>query len=249
MLLSEQLLLEAFEDERNLIFDKPELVDAAKQSFINGAVTCHALDLTRHNMTASKDSHRYAIAEICPKEYKVFADTYNNIVKNIQYAEKIGDTEHSRELRKKLKEYTDFGAVPAVKPRVIKSARLFPYSQSLKDGSIACVFVSKDNTARYKVVIDLNSGRIVTFYKFHPSDLIARAIEFESIELLELDKFGTLQVSESDVYAAIKNLESPLLTVAKKEKLMNKFFKDAGIAPQVKQQAIRKFEEELKNKV
>jgi len=248
MLLSEQLLNEAFEDERNLIFDKPDLIDAAKQCFTDGDVTCHALDLTRHSMTVSKESHQEAIANICPNEFKVFATKYNKIVENIRYAEKVDDRDKSFQLRKMLKNFAEQGSIPPVKPRVIKVTRLFPYSRSSRDGSIACVYVPKSGVGRFKVVVDLTTGKIVTFYKFHASDLIARAIEFESIELLKLEKFGKLDVPEADVYAAIKTLESPLLTTMKKDKLMAKFLKDIGVTPQVKQQAIRKFEEELRNR-
>ena len=54
MLLSEHLILEALHEEKEPIFDRPELIDVAKNVFVNGKVTCHALDLTRHDMSFSK---------------------------------------------------------------------------------------------------------------------------------------------------------------------------------------------------
>lgn len=255
MLLSEQILNEAFEDERDLIFDKPDLIEAAKKVFLTGDVTCHALDLLRHKAEEkqfisriSLESHQNAIQAICPVEFNAFKAKFNAITEKMKYADGIGDREMYMQFNRQREVYRTTGSVPPIKPRAIKVTRLFPYSRSARDGSIACVFVGKDGIGRYKVVVDLSSGKIVTVYTFHPADLLRRAIEFESIELLKLEKFGKLDVPEVDVYYTIKTLESPLLTTMKKDKLMAKFLKDIGIAPQVKQQAIRKFEEELRNR-
>ena len=51
------------------------------------------------------------------------------------------------------------------------------------------------------------------------------------------------------IYKAIKDYECSLSNNVKKERLMAKFFKSQNIAPQVKQQAIRKYEEELRSNV
>lgn len=255
MLLSEQILNEAFEEESDLIFDKPELIEAAKKVFLTGDIACHALDLLRHKeeekqsiSRISLESHKNAIQEICSTEFNVFRVKFNTISEKMKYADSIGDRETYRQLDRQREFYRKKCSVPPIKPRAIKVTRLFPYSRSPRDGSIACVFVGRDGIGRYKVIIDLSSGKIVTVYSFHKADLLRRAIEFESIELLKLEKFGKLDVPEADVYYAIKTLESTLLTTKKKDKLMTKFLTDIGVAPQVKQQAIRKFEEELRNR-
>lgn len=255
MLLSEHLLLnEAFEDEKNLIFDNPELIQAAKRCFVFGDVSCHALDLARHSTNkytknTSVESHKKAIGCTCPEEYKIFAQNFNELAKKINYLEKIGDYQTRNKFNKRLEEYRN-SLIHAVQPSVReeKVERLFPYSQSSEDKTISCVYVPKNGTNRYKIIVNIYDNVLVTVYSFSSADLLRRAIEFESIELLKLEKFGKLDVPAVDVYYAIKTLESSLLTTMKKDKLMAKFFKDIGVAPQVKQQAIRKFEEELRNR-
>lgn len=247
MLLSEHLILEALHEEKEPIFDRPELIDVAKNIFVNGKVTCHALDLTRHDMAFSKAAHELAIRKLFQKEYKVFATKYNEYCKNFMYAEKTGDRETSREIRKALQEFTSKGSIPTVEPRTKSVTRLYPYCLQT-NGNIACIYVTKDKTDRIFVIIDPTNNSIVTAYQCRPADLDARIVNFASLELLNLKVYGTLDVEPVDTYAALKNYEAALLTNVIKDKMMNKFFISQGIAPQVKQQAIRKFEEELRNR-
>lgn len=256
MLLTEyNLLFEAFEDERNLIFDKPDLINAAKQCFVSGGVTCHAVDLTRFNQDSPAkytniEMRKTAISNVCPKEYTVFANTVKALVEKIKYAERTGNRKEQYALFKQLNTYRKEGIIPAVKPysRELKVERLFPYSQNKKDGSIACVYIPVSETNKYKVIVNTSNNVLVTVYQFHDADLLRRAIEFESLELLKLEFFGTLDVQDVDLYSTIKTLDYPLLTTMKKDKLMAKFFKSIGVIPQVKQQVIRKFEEELRTR-
>lgn len=247
MLLSEHLLLESLREEKEPIFDRPELIDVAKNIFVNGKVTCHALDLTRHDMEISKASHDFAIGKLFPKEYKIFEAKYNEYVKSFKYAEKIGDRETSRKIRTALQEFTSKGTILTVKPRTKSVTRLYPYCLQT-NGNIACIYVTKDKTDRIFVIIDPANNAIVTAHQCRPADLDARIVNFASLELLNLKVYGTLDVEPVDTYAALKNYEAALLTNVIKDKMMNKFFISQGIAPQVKQQAIRKFEEELRNR-
>lgn len=247
MLLSEHLILEALHEEKEPIFDRPELVNIAKNIFIDGKVTCHALDLTRHDMSIGKMAHELAIKKLFSKEYKIFAAKYNEYCQNFVYAEKTGDREAARTIRKTLQDYATKGSVPTVEPRVKSVARLYPYCLQT-NGNIACIYVTKDKVDRIFVIIDPTNRAIVTAYQCRPADLDARIVNFSSLELLNLKVYGTLDVEPVDTYAALKNYEASLLTNVIKDRMFSKFFISLGIAPQVKQQAIRKFEEELRNR-
>ena len=163
------------------------------------------------------------------------------------YAEKTGDRETSREIRKSLQDFVSKGSIPTVEPRTKSVTRLYPYCLQT-NGNIACIYVTKDKADRIFVIIDSVNNSIVTAYQCRPADLDARIVNFASLELLNLKVYGTLDVEPVDTYAALKNYEAALLTNVIKDKMMTKFFISQCIAPQVKQQAIRKFEEELRNK-
>lgn len=177
MLLSEHLILEALHEEKEPIFDRPELIDVAKNVFVTGKVTCHALDLTRHDMSFSKAAHELAIRKLFSKEYKVFAAKYNEYCKNFMYAEKTGDHETSREIRKALQDFTSKGSIPTVEPRTKSVTRLYPYCLQT-NGNIACIYVTKDKTDRIFVIIDPANNAIVTAHQCRPADLDARIVNF-----------------------------------------------------------------------
>ena len=249
MLLSEQLLLEGLYDIKELIFNKPDLIQSAKQCFVNGRVACHALNMHSHEkISCNKIPHEFAIAKLLAKENAIYTKAAEKYETAIRKAEQANDRKAAYEIRKKRDKVLSQGFIPAVEPRIEAVKSLYPYALQ-KDGKVACMYVTPDKLARIRVILNLQTNMIMSVFKFRPEDIDSRIIEFESIELLLLKVYGTLNVSLAKTYAAIKNFTSSLLTPMKKEKIMNKFFREHDIAPQVKQQAIRKFEEELRTQV
>lgn len=248
MLLSEQLLLEGVQDIKEMIFDKPEHIALAKRGFMTYGVSCHALYDERHDMTSSKDSHNAAVAKLFPKEYRSFDKLMGDYQKKLEDFEAARNEKAVMNLKKEIDDIVEYKhmAVPKNNNRAELLPNLYPYALQF-DGRYACMYVTPDKLMRIKVIIDPKRKQIKTAFLFRLEDIDQRIVEKESIEMLMLKVYGRLNVTPLEKYAALKNYKASLLTNVKKDKLMNMFWKEQGVAPQVKQQVARQFDAQLAN--
>lgn len=223
MLLSEHLILEALHEDIELIFDRPDLVKRAKQVFVNGYVSCHALDLERHKESINKAVHKFAIRELFKNEFNEFVKRYNEYAAQYNYAETHGDYVTARNIKKRLLHFVSECSIPTDVPRKEIVDNLYPcWLQS--NGNIACIYVTTDKASRILVYINPTNNTIATAFKCRQDVLDARIVKFASNELLNLKVYGTLDVKPADTYAAIKSFETSLLTNTIKDKMLSKFF-------------------------
>lgn len=241
------LLSESVYDIKELIFDKPELVAAAKKCFINARVASHALNVYRHNdISCNILPHKMAIDILLPKENKLYLEYIDKYQDAIKRAFESGNRALGYKLKAERREFANIKSIPAQKQRTEEAKTLYPYALQ-NDGKIACIYVVPGTSEKIRVILSLKDNMIISVFMFRSFDFDSRIISQESIELLLLKVYGTLDVPPAKIYKAIKDYECSLLNNVKKERLMAKFFKSQNIATQVKQQAIRKYEEELRS--
>lgn len=81
------LLFESKADINNLIFNQLDLVEKAKNCFINADILCHAFDLSRYKgVSCNQRSHQYAIDKLFAREYKCFCNIVYDYEDRIDYA-------------------------------------------------------------------------------------------------------------------------------------------------------------------
>lgn len=243
------LLSESLDDIKELIFDNHELTAAAKKCFINARVASHALNLHRHtDISCNIQPHKMAIDILLPKENKIYLEYIDKYQAAIKRAFESGNRALAYKLKADRREFANVKSIPAIKPRTEEAKTLYPYALQ-HDGKVACIYVKPETSEKVRVILNLQDNMIMSVFMFRPFDFDSRIVSKESIELLLLKVYGTLDVPPAKIYKAIKEYDCSLLNNVKKDRLMAKFFKSQNIAPQVKQQAIRKYEEELRSKV
>lgn len=248
MLLSEHLILESLLEEKELIFDRPELIEQAKEIFVNGDVTCHALfyERTMKDGTRSLESHKFATELLLHDEREELKKIDRKYKARIKQAELYDKHEAQRINRAEVDFFTN-GIIPKVHTREDLVDRLYPYCLQTNN-RFACIYITEDLKDRVVVILDRASKAIYTVFRADEGWFTSRIIAHRSNELLNLYVYNTLDVKPVDTYAAIKTFNTPSMTSSVRDIMFRKFFISQGIAPQVKQQAIRKFEEELRNR-
>ena len=247
MLLSEHLLLEALNEEKYLIFDQPALVDEAKSIFAYGDVRCHALfyERTQSKGQSELESHKFATDTLFKAErekLKVKVAQYNKEIKQAAlYSER-----DARRIKQEALKFVDEGIIPKAHDRVDLVSRFYPYCLQTNDRLVG-VYITEDQD---KIIVVLNRKPKYVYTVFRANDgwFNSRIVTHYSFELLDLYRYGTLDVQPIDTYAAIKNYQSNSMTESVRQTMLDRFRKSIGITPQQKGSVFAKFDVELHNR-
>lgn len=246
------LLFESIADVKKIIFDQRDLVEQAKKCFITASVMCHALNLTRYDdISYNYRSHQYAIDKLFAKEYAFFCsivNEYNARIKNAHNAKLYKQLIAELNCFLKNKHIVINNNDEIKDQRAEKVKNLYPYALQTS-GKLACIYVDPVSLRKIRVILNVDTNMIVTAFEVTDADLQLRCIYFNSIEMLLLSKYGTLDVTPAEIYIAIEQFKHPKLNDERKDMLFKKFFASQGIDPQQKQQAIRQYKKELNGEV
>lgn len=248
MLLSEHLLLEAINEEKYLIFNEPALVDEAKSIFAYGDVRCHALfyERTQSKGQSEFESHVFATENLFKAErekLKAKVAQYNKAIKLAA----LYDERDAKRIKREELVYVDEGIIPKAHDREDLVQRFYPYCLQTNDRLVG-VYVTEDPKDKIVVVLNRRPKYIYTVFRANEGLFNSRIVHHYSFELLNLLKYGTLDVQSIDTYAAIKNYTSSLMTTAVREKMLDRFRESLGITPQQKGSVFNKFNVELFNR-
>ena len=248
MLLSEHLILEALNEEKYLIFNEPALVDEAKSIFAYGNVRCHALyyERTKSKGQSEFESHAFATDTLFKAEretLKVKVAQYNREMKHAA----LYDERDAKRIKRDALVFIDEGIIPKVHDREDLVQRFYPYCLQTNDRLVG-VYVTENLKDKIVVVLNRRPKYVYTVFRANDGWFNTRIVQHYSFELLNLLKYGTLDVQPIDTYAAIKNYTSSLMTTAVREKMLDRFRESLGITPQQKGSVFAKFNVELFNR-
>lgn len=248
MLLSEHMLLEAINEEKYLIFNEPALVDEAKSIFAYGNVRCHALyyERTKSKGQSEFESHAFATDTLFKAEretLKVKVAQYNREMKHAA----LYDERDAKRIKRDALVFIDEGIIPKVHDREDLVQRFYPYCLQTNDRLVG-VYVTENLKDKIVVVLNRRPKYVYTVFRANDGWFNTRIAQHYSFELLNLLKYGTLDVQPIDTYAAIKNYTSSLMTTAVREKMLDRFRESLGITPQQKGSVFAKFNVELFNR-
>ena len=245
MLLSEHLLLEALNEEKYLIFNEPALVDEAKSIFAYGDVRCHALfyERTQSKGQSEFESHKFATEKLFKAErekLKVKVAQYNKAMKHAA----LYDERDAKRIKRDALIFVDEGIIPKAHDREDLVQRFYPYCLQTNDRLVG-VYVTEDPKDKIVVVLNRRPKYVYTVFRANEGWFNSRIVQHYSFELLNLLKYGTLDVQPIDTYAAIKNYTSNSMTTAVRDKMLDRFSKSLGITSQQKGSVFAKFDVEL----
>ena len=245
MLLSEHLLLEALNEEKYLIFDEPALIDEAKSIFAYGNVRCHALyyERTKSKGQSEFESHAFATENLFKAEREKLKAKVAQYKSEIKHAA-LYDERDAKRIKRDALVYIDEGIIPKAHDREDLVQRFYPYCLQTNDRFIG-VYVTEDPKDKIVVVLNRRPKYIYTVFRANEGWFNSRIVQHYSFELLNLLKYGTLDVQPIDTYAAIKNYTSNSMTTAVRNKMLDRFSKSIGIMPQQKGSVFAKFDVEL----
>ena len=245
MLLSEHLLLEALNEEKYLIFNEPALVDEAKSIFAYGDVRCHALfyERTQSKGQSEFESHEFATKKLFKVEREKLRAKVAQYNKAIERAA-LYDERDAKRIKREALIFVDEGIIPKARNREDLVQRFYPYCLQTNDRLVG-VYVTEDPKDKIVVVLNRRPKYVYTVFRANEGWFNSRIVQHYSFELLNLLKYGTLDVQPIDTYAAIKNYTSNSMTTAVRDKMLDRFSKSLGIASQQKGSVFAKFDVEL----
>ena len=140
--------------------------------------------------------------------------------------------------------FVDEGIIPKAHDREDLVQRFYPYCLQTNDRLVG-VYVTEDPKDKIVVVLNRRPKYVYTVFRANEGWFNSRIVQHYSFELLNLLKYGTLDVQPIDTYAAIKNYTSNSMTTAVRDKMLDRFSKSLGITSQQKGSVFAKFDVEL----